>query len=503
MGEVARRAAVRSVAARCVVLLVLALGFTVVGRRRLAGVLLVAAFLWLAVALVAPRRVGSIDAALDRFGRAVGTAIGTILSFVLMALGILPLWLLSKVVRVSPLDSGWTTSSTAWISLDGRRGGPAGTAGRAGRMAAPELARGPAVRWRLRARNLLGLAVVAAVVFAAVIAPDDAPPAGRPVRLLAGFPFKDYAFQDEPWAYDLYLELDDMIVLQDLVLGYVLEQRYDGKYVNLRDGHRVTRQPEATPKLRVWFFGGSTMFGLGQRDGHTIPSDISALAESDGVPIEAVNFGVPGYTNWTEMQQYLQLLSSDEPLPDLVVFYDGINEFTLANERVAIGDIDPNKVSMWAQTAEAKAIFRQSVEKPVRVPSSKRDEVIPEIAGALYGRGIRAIRKLSDASEIDSLFYWQPTLQTKAESPVDLPVFQQLGAQQSWVPSQRKVYNAIAERSGEQPIDLSRALDGATKPVFMDWSHTNELGARMVAKAMYRTLGPKLHELVRQERSGG
>ena len=500
--EPTRAIALRVVAPRVALLTAAGVVLIVLGRVRLAAVLLIAAAAWSAIGLLAPRSVARIDGAFAGAGRAVGTILATTISVAAMVVIIIPLGLLSKLVRVSPLDSGWGTGRSAWISYDGRGGGAAGSGARAKRMSASELRAAPRVRWRNRLRNALGLAIVGVLVVLVAVRPfeDPAPPVptARPIRLLAGFRFSDYAFADEPWAYDLYVELDDMVVLKDLLLGYRLSERYDGRYLNIVDGHRVSRQPEAKPELRVWFFGGSTMFGLGQRDRGTIPSVISELAERDGVPIEVVNYGVPGYTNWSELQQYLELSSSDAPPPDLVVFYDGINDFTLANERVDIGDVDPDHIQVWAQTPEAKAIFRQSVEAPEPVHQSERSSLVSTIGAAQYGRGIRAIRQVSAGSGVASAFYWQPTLQTKKESKVDEPVFAELNAKQSWVPDQRRVYNAIRAQSGEDVIDLSTALDGATAPVLMDWSHTNERGARMISEAMYRTLGPQLHQLAGQ-----
>ena len=40
-------------------------------------------------------------------------------------------------------------------------------------------------------------------------------------------------------------------------------------------------------------------------------------------------------------------------------------------------------------------------------------------------------------------------------------------------------------------------LDGTSQPLMYDFVHTNELGARIVAQAMYRRLRPQLLEAAR------
>ena len=55
---------------------------------------------------------------------------------------------------------------------------------------------------------------------------------------------------------------------------------YRGRYVNVdSQRHRVTPQP-ATPVARVFFFGGSTMWGSFLRDDHTIAAEAARRLQS-------------------------------------------------------------------------------------------------------------------------------------------------------------------------------------------------------------------------------
>ena len=70
------------------------------------------------------------------------------------------------------------------------------------------------------------------------------------------------------------------------------------------------------------------MYGFGQRDQHTIPSELVRLAAADGVALEAHNFGTPAYVNWQGVELFARLLTEREA-PDLVVFYDGYNDLSM------------------------------------------------------------------------------------------------------------------------------------------------------------------------------
>ena len=55
------------------------------------------------------------------------------------------------------------------------------------------------------------------------------------------------------------------------------------------DGRRATWRPAVTPGCRpakVWMFGGSTAFGQGQRDDHTIASELARVAWEDGIAVD-------------------------------------------------------------------------------------------------------------------------------------------------------------------------------------------------------------------------
>jgi lysophospholipase L1-like esterase len=77
---------------------------------------------------------------------------------------------------------------------------------------------------------------------------------------------------------------------------------------------------------KVYFFGGSTMWGFGVADSETIPS---LFASATGLHSE--NYAEIGYTSHQSLVLLLQLLQAGHQ-PALVVFYDGANDVAIKCE---------------------------------------------------------------------------------------------------------------------------------------------------------------------------
>ena len=89
-------------------------------------------------------------------------------------------------------------------------------------------------------------------------------------------PPSEPALRDSPWAAEVLAEQADIPSVVDPFLGYRFTNK-TSTYTNLVDGVRTSYQSQAPgKKVSVWFFGASALFGDGQRDDHTIPSEFSA-----------------------------------------------------------------------------------------------------------------------------------------------------------------------------------------------------------------------------------
>lgn len=113
----------------------------------------------------------------------------------------------------------------------------------------------------------------------------------------------------------------NMLVLRPGIQGRVLGRTVSVNAEAYRGPLRPREKPAGT--MRVLVFGDSHTFSMGADDDHTYPAVAERKLNAQGLPVQFVNFGVPGQ----DLRQYLVLLRERALAydPDLVVvtFHDG------------------------------------------------------------------------------------------------------------------------------------------------------------------------------------
>lgn len=403
--------------------------------------------------------------------RAIATGLRTLCLGVFFAVVVCPLSLVGRLVRHDPLAVTTRTSGRPPVPT---------------RPYAWERSSLPVLR-RVVAPALICLVMVAAAFLVWPTGERDTAPTNtaltRPHALIA--------HEGDAWAPALFAEESELNNRYDPYVTF-RPVDHEGRYINVEDGVRRSYRdigPSAGGALDVWFFGGSTLFGIGQRDDHTIPSEIVRLAEHDGLAIRARNFGMSSYVNWQETVLFLELLQQRPP-PDLVVFYDGANDATVYTR----------DGTTWPSNVFAPDLERTLVDKgafiipPDSVPD-RRTEVqrVRDFLRALEAGGKTADHAAA-ALGVPVRHFLQPVLGTKRPMTThDRAAYRAMRAEPRFDQSRWDVIRAQALPDGL--IDVTDALDGVTDTVYFDQVHTNELGAAVVARAMYRHLRPVLERL--------
>ncbi|WP_426574216.1 hypothetical protein [Aquihabitans sp. McL0605] len=320
------------------------------------------------------------------------------------------------------------------------------------------------------------------------------------------------AFADAPWASILGLNLRDYWSLLEFdVSGGWRVANLRSRYINVANGERRTAAPEPSlgDPLDVWLLGGSVAFGAGQRDDRTVASDLVRLAGQDGIPIRVHNLAVPATVNWQSALLFAELLQWQDH-PDLAIFLDGENDVTLQvelngteqGERAEPGSLlDSEFQKMLASRARPGVADQLGIERDPTgtVPPSTDPTELGDRIATRYGHGVALAHTLAKDAGIATRFYWQPSLLTKADqSAADEKVRKQVGASDADLAAARAVHQTIFDQLPALDVhNLSTAYDGQTKPIYWDQVHTNELGASLLAEALYRDLRPQLQELAR------
>lgn len=301
--------------------------------------------------------------------------------------------------------------------------------------------------------------------------------------------------------------------MHGVFVPFIVWRRRDfaGRYVHVDGGIRKTANTPHENEARVLnvaMFGGSTMWGIGARDEHTIPSEFSRAAERAGIPVRVTNYGDLSYVARQEVIYLGQLLASGTPI-DAVIMYDGWNEILIQSTEglgttpahngardLALAREEPAKYVV-AAAAEHSTIFGLLNE---RVNPPRTDQATPEqwaaAAAKIYNESIDLGRRISLGYGAPFMAFWQPTLYTKKVQD----------------PGERHDYEDWIQRRGRKRLKLDPAFMAATKlidsrvvpltdlfdkvdgPIFVDPVHVAEPGNALIADAMFRAYEPALRE---------
>lgn len=453
--------------------------------------------LWLTGALVAAGALVRRDRPLEPIAGAT-RRLGDILRVVLLAplsvLFVLIPWAIDRLLRSDPLASPGPTD-TAWRRRRLRDVRPSDL----WTTDAVAVRRTPVERLRAAAR--FGLSTVVAVGLLAGVSSAIRSIVGSDPIFGGGGEFDDIeipaAYADSPWYRD-YLG-DISWVERPGTAWQPLQQHRIGdvrtRYVNVDQGVRRSWHPPecGCRRVVVWLYGGSTTFGLGQRDEHTIASELARVAWEHGIALDVDNRGVVGDVHWQEANRYAWDVATYGP-PDGVVFYDGINDTsatqTLVNDRT--GDryaaVDFQNDDFWRRYLEQNPPDEppQREGASVPTPSTVVEYDYGELLMTRYDRARKMSAATSAVHGTPTFYVWQGTRLSRPPVP---------GEPRSDDDFARERDRLIESVVPSDVINLVGVFRSTREPLFYDDQHHNELGARIVAEALFERLRPDLEAM--------
>lgn len=383
----------------------------------------------------------------------------------------------------------------------------------------PRLASAGENRLRLSTRKKLAYALVALLLLTAVVEGVGQVLYGlrsRGNRYLA-----QAYYRNREWSADLWRVQDGLKLRYEPYVGW---RRADvaSAYVNIVDGERRTVHPaEASPDaLRVWCFGGSTMWGTGVRDAATTASRLAALAQADGFDVAVRNFGESGWVS-TQEAVFLGLMLRAGERPDVVLFYDGVNDVFSAfqsgkadgaHQNLGIFEdyfnlgYDPRRT--WLTKS---AIYRGVQSLGAKLGGADRPRAagvdfgrLAERVAAVYFQNVDGVQRLAESYGFEALFFWQPVVSHQ-------PGFQTAERdgcghlkKDALEPLLQFYDAATAHVVGHEAVDLTRCL-GPSPPegYFIDHHHVTEEANAVIARAIYQHLRGGLEAAQRRRAAVG
>ena len=343
----------------------------------------------------------------------------------------------------------------------------------------------------------------------------------------ANFRIKADTYTDPKWASKYYKEIDEIENGRTLRWQpYVYWRRTPrrGEYINIEpDGLRKTINASlsdgASAPIKVFMFGGSTMWGLGAGDDSTIPSIFAEEAKNKGISCEVVNFGQYAYVSTQEVIELtLQLQKGN--IPDVVIFYDGVNDtfsgFQLSAPGLPNDEFRREKEFCLLERKELQTFAAQSAIRQLSImrflhgflqkSELRRDQVQPvsleyekgisdkgSLAHAVvdtYLNNIKLVQALAQAYGFTPIFYWQPVIYAKQylteyeRQSLELDVHYP-GMKEFY----QDTYAALRQSSGRLNKnaafhDISSIFSEIRDPIFVDFNHMGDKGNCLIAKRM-------------------
>jgi len=293
---------------------------------------------------------------------------------------------------------------------------------------------------------------------------------------------------------------------------------FHGRFINV-DANGVRLTPTAQPKpgvRKLFMFGGSTLWGTGAADKDTIPSYVQAAL---GAGYDVRNYGESAWVSTQELNYLLYQLARGN-VPDVVVFYDGVNDGYAGAYSPGVPR-DPH--NLREQNAADKSLLldlfhRTKYDRLLGFLERSLNRVTagPGAAGGasadwdkkmaaqidrngrgvveMYEAHIKQVKALAREYGFKAYFFWQPNLFSLTRK--NLNAYEKAMIDEAspvLVASQKKVYEIarqkFANREAENIFFIGNLFDAPKEPIYIDWHHVGANGNRIIADAMLARLG--------------
>jgi lysophospholipase L1-like esterase len=307
-------------------------------------------------------------------------------------------------------------------------------------------------------------------------------------------------YQDQDWARRYWHEarLSESYRYAPFVTWEHLP--FDGETINVdANGNRVTPDGDCFEEAFTLFtFGGSTMWGWGAPDSETIPAHLQEeLKRLMDAPVCVVNYGEDGFVSTQGVIRLMQELQRGT-VPDVVLFYDGINDLFAAYEsgspgaHTMLADVrkrfDAHPLRNWLEGTRTYwlitgLVYGRRDELP---PGTRVGRLATGVAG-MYLANYRIVQGLSREFGFESFFFWQPHLVVGGK-PLSVEE-ERMRARMSGarVELAQAAHERIARAAevSDGLWQMGDVFDEASEQIWIDeWGHVTPVGNRLIARAM-------------------
>ena len=278
---------------------------------------------------------------------------------------------------------------------------------------------------------------------------------------------------------------------------YFRRKPYAGKLIHVdANGFRRTLNPTTAENQRsVWLFGGSTVWGTGVSDAHTLASELARVAT-----VQALNFGETGYVSTQSQLAFMaSLRCPDAVRPDVAIFVDGVNDVYAALQSGIAGapQNESNRQAEFNVTRSGDAFASAMLERleGIRLLNQRMKGIEPEPAVAdlaqqvarNYLAVVQQTRAVAAAQGVQAIFVWQPSVFDKAQ-PTDEErgvIGSSLARHRDLQLATTRALKALLQNQSEPGVlVLDTLFDANSGPIYVDFAHTGLDGNVMMAQRL-------------------
>ena len=321
-------------------------------------------------------------------------------------------------------------------------------------------------------------------------------------------------YRDQEWSRAYWDEHMQVVDHWDYSPYIIWRTRpFSGAFINV-NADSIRDTPGATctaDAFRIFMFGGSTMWGFGAPDWGTIPAYLQAALTEQGQDVCVTNYADVAFNSTQSLIKLILELQRGN-VPDMVIFYDGANDVTIANltgeagthfyldeienavqGNLAFGSVDsvPSSplIDLLRQTATfrlARQIINSAGSNEAGPPLTPSSPAFADSIVDVYLTNVRATNLLADDYGFDFIAFWQPVLEMR-EGPVSDEEQRFLWEMPGNLP---ELFRAVYGRMDVAALDLdyihnlSDVLDNSERSIWIDFNHLSSVGNALVADAM-------------------
>ncbi len=321
-------------------------------------------------------------------------------------------------------------------------------------------------------------------------------------------------YRDQDWAADYWAEhvkVVDRWAYHPYTIWRTLP--FDGKHIHVdENGIRVTPGSECgEDTYRIFAFGGSTMWGFGVPDWGTISAYLQKNMEDRDVCV--IVQGDLAYNSTQSTIRLMQLLQKGDR-PDLVIFYDGVNEVAPASRTGEAGthffieNISPVVKGTLIERKPVTDILRElitrtsvyrmlygdfSTPEPNWATEPFDPEFVQDIVN-IYLTNLRTVELWAEEYDFEFVAFVQPVLALKEDELNEEEQVIMWNTPQVMVDLFRVVYPYLEEAAAQKDdlVYLGDVLFGQDYPIWVDYCHVTPWGNLIVAHEITQVILPTI-----------